>query len=63
MVNILIGTCLCILGFIWLKYEISDISTRKKKGDKFYYSGKPKMLLGVFMVLAIGITMIIRAIV
>ena len=61
MIVVLIGICLIILGFIWFKYELSDMSKRKKKGDKYYYSGKPKMFLGVYIILAMAITMIIRA--
>ena len=61
MVDILIGLCLIIIGFIWYKYESDDIRKRKKRGDDFIWSGKPKMFLGIFTILAIGLSMIIKA--
>lgn len=62
MINILIGVCLLIIGVLWLNYETKRINKAKKRGDKFLWSGKPNTFLGIFIVLAIGITMIIRAI-
>jgi len=61
MIDILIGICLITFGFIWYKHESDDIRKRKKRGD-FIWSGKPKIFLGIFIILAIGLTMIIRAI-
>ena len=62
MVDILIGLCLIIIGFIWYKHESYDIRKRKKRGDGFIWSGKPNTFLGVFILFSIGVTMIIRAI-
>ena len=62
MINILIGICLLIIGVLWLNYEIIRINEAKKREDKFLWSGKPNAFLGIFIFLAVGITMLIRAI-
>ena len=62
MIDILIGICSLIIGSIWFHYERTEMLERKKQGDKHYYSGKPNAFLGVYIILALGLALIIRAI-
>ena len=51
-----------ILGFIWFKHECDDIRKRKKRGENNIWGSKPNIFLGIFIVIAFGISMIIRSI-
>ncbi|EDP70743.1 hypothetical protein FBALC1_08288 [Flavobacteriales bacterium ALC-1] len=61
-VNILIGTCLIILGILWLNYQIAK--TRKYKKDESYgqLSTQPSQYIGILILILGGILMIYRAI-
>ena len=60
-INILIGTCLMILGILWLNYQISK--TRKYKKDESYgqLSTQPSQYIGILILILGGILMILRA--
>jgi len=60
-INILIGTCLMILGLLWLNYQIAK--TRKYKKDESYsqLSTQPSQYIGILILILGGMLMILRA--
>ncbi len=61
-IDILLGFCLLILGFVWLNYQIKETKKFKKEESYGLLSTQPSQYVGILLLILGGILMIYRAI-
>lgn len=61
-ITIFIGTCLIILGILWLNYQIAKTIKYKKAESYGQLSTQPSQYIGILILILGGILMIYRAI-